>query len=123
MGSAIPFSGSISLSFSPDDSQPQAVRSLTLTGSFDVQDDDLLSLTGAGTESLTLKAAAKVLFIKVDSSATAAAINVIANGGADTWEISPGGGILYMNPVPSAGITSLDIVYTTSNIVRVVALG
>lgn len=122
MPTAIPFSISTSLSFSPDGVAATCPRSLAASSTFDQKDDDQFELTGAGTVSMTLKAAAKALQISVDASATAAEVNININSGVENIEIAPGGHLQLYNPVPNVGITALDIVYTTSNVVRVVAL-
>lgn len=122
MPTAIPFTVSTSLSFSPDGVAPVSTQALSETGSYDQKDDDQFNLTGAGSASMTLKAAAKALQISVDASATAAEINVNINGGTDDIEIAPGGHIQIFNPDPNVGITSLDIVHTTANVVKVIAL-
>lgn len=124
MASAVPFSVSSSLTYSPDDGQPDAIHALVGSGVFDIKADRLLNLAGAGTTVITLDGPAKVLFIKVDAQAISpTVINVNINGGSENIEIAPGGGILLFNPVPVVGITSIDIVHTTTNIVHVVALG
>ena len=64
MASAVPFNVSNSLTYSPDDGQPDAIHALVGSGSFDVKADRLLNLSGAGTVVITLDSAAKALFIK-----------------------------------------------------------
>lgn len=119
----IPFTVTSSLAFSPDGVAPSSTQSQSATGTYDQKDDDQLSLTGAGTATLTLKGPAKALQISVDPSTTAAEINVQLNSsGNDDIEIAPGGHVQIFNPIPNVGITALDIVYTTSCVVKVIAL-
>ena len=54
MASAVPFSVSSSLTYSPDDGQPDAIHALVGSGVFDIKADRLLNLTGAGTTVITL---------------------------------------------------------------------
>lgn len=122
MPTAIPFTATASLSFSPDGTLPEASQASAGSGAYDAKDDDQFNLTGSGSTTLTLKGVAKGLQIVVDASATAAPINVRINGGTDDIEISPGGHLQLYNPVPVGGITSVTIAYTTANVVKVIAL-
>ena len=122
MPTAIPFTVNASLAFSPDGVGPEATQAQSASGTYDEKDDDQFSLTGSGSAAMTLKGPAKALQISVDPSATASVINVRINGGTDDIEVAPGGHIQIFNPVPSVGITSLLIVHTTANVVKVIAL-
>ena len=95
---------------------------LSAAGSFDEKDDDQFNLTGSGSVTVTLKGPVKALQISIDASSTAAPINVRINGGTDDIEISPGGHMQVHNPVPSVGITSVEIIHTTANVVQVIGL-
>jgi hypothetical protein len=119
---ATPVTVSVTVSFSPDTGQPEGSRTFSLSDNFDQKDDDIYVLSGAGTESVTLKTDAKVLLVKLNSAATAE-INLNVNAGTDNIEISPGGCILLCSPSPSTGITAIDIVYTSDAIVTLVSLG
>lgn len=117
-----PFSVSVAVAFARDAGQPECTTAFSLSDTFEAKDDDVYDLVGAGTENITLKGEAKLLLIKLDASATAAAVLVVLNGGADEIEIPPGGCKLIVNPAPSAGVTSLTIEHTTANKVTLVAL-
>ena len=119
---AIPFTITASLSFSPDGVLPAAAQAVSIAGAYDAKDDDQYNLAGTGSESITLKGPAKALQISVDANATSAPINVNVNGGSDDLEISPGGHLQISNPVPIGGITTLAIVHTSANVVKVIAL-
>jgi len=74
-------------------------------------------LTGSGTFAVpfgtVVSPGAKVVAIKVDAGATAP-VNARFNGGGASGqvEIAAGGFIILTAPSPTAGITSIDIVYT-----------
>ena len=119
---AIPFTITAGLSFSPDGVAAVCPHDLSASGSFDEKDDDQFNLTGAGNVIVTLKAAVKALQISVDASSTAAVVNIRVNGGTDDIEIAPGGHMQVFNPVPVVGITSIEIIHTTSNVVKVIGL-
>ena len=117
-----PVTVSLTVSFSPDTGQPTGNRVFSLSGNFDQKDDDIYVLAGSGTESITLKTDAKILLVKLASGATAP-VNLNVNGGTDNIELSAGGCLLFCNPSPSTGITSLDVVYTSDATVSLVSLG
>lgn len=123
-----PFSLEAKLLLPPDVGLPPDPIALAVSNQFDSEADFVFQLTGSGTKSVDLGSIAspgiKGLLIKVDSSATASPIVVKINGSSTGGiEISPGGGIGYASPSPQAGITQLDIVYTTAVTVRIWALG
>lgn len=110
---------SVTVSFPPDDGQPVANHVYSSSITFDQKDDDIYTVTGAGTESVTLKGIAKVLFIKLNATATQP-VNI--NIGTDDWELAPGGLIMVVAPSPSVGISSLDIVHTADATVHLIGL-
>lgn len=123
-----PYTLSGNVTFSPDIGAPAAPMSLSGSGQFTSLSDGFLSVTGSGSKSIPLgtipAAGAKAVLIKVDASATGAPIQVKVNGSVTgTIEVAPGGSLLIHNPSPVTGITSLDITYTSSNLVRFWVLG
>lgn len=121
---ATAFSLSGTLDYPPDDGEPIVGRPFSQSGNFDSKSEADLVLTGAGTQSVGLGTvpAVKALLIEVDPTAQAP-VNVRVNSGTDDIEIAPGGFWAYSNPVPSAGITALDIVHTMDARVLVRLLG
>ena len=119
-----PFSLQGTFVYPPDDGQPDATRDFSQSGNYESKCEKDLKLVGAGTETVGFGTvpAAKAILIEVAASSLAPVI-VNVNGGADPIEISPGGFFAYSNPVPVAGITALDIVYTMDSRVLVRLLG
>lgn len=125
-----PFSWNGVLNLPPDTGQP--IQSIEFGGSaqFDGRATAVLKLTGSGTHSVcfgTVAAGAKGILVEVDADSTGllSPVNIQVNGGGapGQMEVSPGGFWAYFNPSPVAGITSMDIVYTSDATVRVWILG
>lgn len=100
---------------------------MSMSGQFDSENKQVLNLSGTGSVSVPFGTAPvaglKGLLIKVDANATGAPVLVTINGGNTPVEVSPGGFLALGSPIPGAGITSIDIAYTTANKVRIWALG
>jgi hypothetical protein len=125
---ADPFVVDGTLTYSDEDGLAAEPHGFSFTGSFTVESKFKYSLTGSGSQTVNFGsvALAKVALVTVDYDAVAALIYAQFNGGGASGQlqISPGGGIVYWNPVPaSGGISSMIIVHTTAVIVRVRLLG
>jgi hypothetical protein len=124
---AAPFTISGSLVFAPDSGQPQATQPFSTASTFESKTEQELNISGAGSQVISFgtlgSPGAKALLIEVDASSTGAPINVNVNGGTDDLEISPGGFLALGSPAPVTGITSITIVSTTANKVRIRVLG
>jgi hypothetical protein len=122
-----PFSVTAALKLPADVGLPPDPIPVAFSSGFDSASEFVLNLDGDGTQTVPLgtmaPAGAKGLLIKVDANEEGAAVNVLINGSEQGIEIAPGGFFLYGNPAPVSGIAQLDLVHTTSNIVRVWALG
>lgn len=123
-----PFTLEAKLLLPPDVGLPPDPIVLSVAMQFDSEADFVFKLTGSGIKAVDLGSIAdpgiKGLLIKVDTNPTSAPVLVKINGSSTGGiEISPGGGLSYASPNPLAGITQLDIVYTTAVTVRVWALG
>ena len=123
-----PFTVNGSLQIPPDPGQPVAPIPFALSGQFDAKVCMELNLVGGGTHVVcfgTIAApGAKVILIEVDADPAAAPIHVQNNGGAaGQIEIAPGGFIIFGNPAPVAGSTTMSIVHTTNNKVHIRILG
>lgn len=121
---ATPFSLQGSFTYPPDDGQPVATRAFSQSGNFSHRSESDYSLTGVGTQVVSLGSlpAVKAALIEVAPTSLAPVI-VTFNGGTDPVEIAPGGFLAYSNPTPSAGITALSIDYTNTTRVQVYLLG
>lgn len=120
----IPYSLQGSFIFPPDDGQPTATRSFSISGQFASKNESIYILTGSGTLAVNLGtiAAVKAALIEVDPGSLAP-VNVRINAGVTSQEISPGGFMAYSNPSPSAGVTAISILYTMDARVQVYLLG
>lgn len=123
-----PFAIVGSLNLPGDSGLPPDQIPVNFSSAFDSEASAVLNLTGAGTKAVSLGSIAspgiKGLLIKMDPSSTAAPVLVQVNSSATgRLELAPGGFLLYGNPAPAAGVTDLDIVYTTPCVVRIWALG
>ena len=125
MSSPFSFAGSFQL---PADVglEPDAIA-ISTAGIFDSEAKQVLRLVGSGTAIVPLGttpvAGLKGLLIKVDANPTGAPILVTLNGGTQPTEIAPGGFLAMGSPSPVAGITSVSISYTSTNKVRIWAIG
>lgn len=124
-----PFTISGSLALPPDTGQPIGQIPFAGSSTFESKADFEFKLTGSGTQAVDFGSVgapgAKGVLVEVDSDAAAAPVNLRFNGGGSSgqMEVSPGGFYAYFSPTPSAGLTSMDIVYTTACRVRVRVLG
>lgn len=131
MATTTPFTAAVTATYPPDDGVAAAARSNSVSGTYQHKAEFDLVLEGTGSQVVDfgslLAAGAKVVQIEVDSVApggTAAPINVVINGGADTWEISQGGHLQHCSPAPTAaGITAMTINHTQDARVMVRLLG
>jgi len=69
------------------------------------------------------KGGAKMIAVQYDPRIGASPIHIVINDGADSYELSPGGFIVYFSPNPVAGITAISITHSTSGRVRVWIMG
>jgi hypothetical protein len=125
---ATPFTFTGSLNLPEDVGLPADKIPSNFSSAFDSRADFVLNLTTAGTKSVSLGSiespGVKGLLVKVDPSATAAPVLLQINASVTgRIELAPGGVFLYGNPAPAAGITQLDVVFTTPCTVRIWALG
>lgn len=127
---AVPYLLSGTLEFPPDTGAPNLPIALSGSGTFLSRPADVLNLTGSGTASVNMgsipAAGAKVVLIEVDPDPTALKAPIIVRVNSSLTggiEIAPGGCALIHNPKPTAGITDLDIVYTSANTVRYWLMG
>jgi hypothetical protein len=126
-----PYTISGTLTFPPDTGAANLPIAFSGSGQFTSRPADVLNLTGTGTEPLNLgtipAAGAKAVLIEVDPDTnppTKTPVIIKVNGSATGGiEIAPGGCALIHNPSPVAGITALDAVYTSANVVRYWILG
>lgn len=128
MAATAPYSFSGALTLPVDVGQPNADRVFSGAGNFTSQEIGILNLSGSGSKSVDLGtipgAGLKALLIKVDAGQGLSPVNVKINGSSTGQiEISPGGFVVISNPNPVAGITQLDLVYTSAATVRITALG
>jgi hypothetical protein len=124
----ITFSGT--LSFPVDDGTPNCDVGVTLSAVFQHKADYKFEFTSAGNKDIDFGTlalnGAKVLLIEVypDSSGAALPVVLTVNGGTDTWQLSPGGALLYLNPNPAAGgILSANLAWTSAATVRLRVFG
>lgn len=123
-----PFSFSGALNFPTDLGVPPEMVNIVFASNFDQFTWSKADLVGSGTYAVgfgNILTAAKMVLIKVDPSATAAPVNLRWNGAGASGEqeVSPGGFFVLGSGSPVAGLTSLNIVYTTNVTVRVLLLG
>lgn len=122
-----PFAIAASLQL-PGDSglQPDAIP-FNVSSAFASEADTVLQLTGAGTQVVgfgsIITPGAKCILVKLDAGNAVQPITVLFNGAETGLEVSPGGGILYANPNPVAGVTSMSIVFATTCTARIWVLG
>lgn len=129
-----PFTISGNMAFPPDAGLPVMPLPLAINGQYDNEGGGApLTLIGSGTFTVdlgtVLSLGVKGLMIKVDKvsptpNSTPGPVNLRFNGGGaqGQLELSPGGGLIYGNPDPVAGITALVVAYTTDVRLRVWAL-
>lgn len=125
---ATPFSITAALNLPGDVGLPADALPVSFSSSFSSKADAVLNITEAGTTSVSFgtvgSPGAKAFFVKMDPSSSAAPVLVKVNESeSGGLEVSPGGFILYGNPSPVDGVTSLDIVATTPGVVRIWVLG
>ena len=120
------FSGALNLPGGPG--LPNDAIPMVLASNFTAQAEFKLELLSSGTQVVDLGTittpGVKGLLILVAANTTAAPVEVRINGSSTGGiEISPGGLMAVGSPSPVTGITSISIVYTTTNSVRLWALG
>lgn len=123
-----PFTFTSSLNFPPIDGQPNCAVPFNIAGQYKSREIHDLYFTGAGTlvvpMGTVLSPGALLVVIEHVPISGAAAVLVRYNGSATGGkELAPGGLDIYYNPVPSAGITSIQLDYTTLGRVRVWIFG
>jgi hypothetical protein len=123
-----PFSLNGTLTIPSDLGQPNVALLFAASGQFTSKEETVLNLTGSGTKTVSFGsipgAGAKVVLIKVDAATGLQPVLVKINSSSSgEIEIAPGGFAVICNPTPSAGVTAIDILYTSANTVRVTLLG
>jgi hypothetical protein len=123
-----PYTLNGTLTLPQDVGQPNANQVFGASGNFSSKVDGTLILVGSGTKSIDLGsipgAGAKAVMLKVDAGVGLSPIMVKVNGSSTgQLEIAPGGFVVISDPSPVAGITSLDVVYTSNATVRFTVLG
>jgi hypothetical protein len=124
-----PFSFNGSLQLPGDAALCATPIPIALAAQFSAEFVGVFPVQGAGTFHVPLgmigPAGLKGLLIKVDPSTdpTVAPIVVRVNGQPIGEEVSPGGFKALGSPQPVAGITTLSVTHTSSNTVRIWALG
>ena len=93
-------------------------------GQFDSRVNYVLDLPhGAGAQEIDFgtipDAGAKMLVVKYDHRVAAMPIRLMLNNSAEHIEVASGGFLVYVNPIPNAGITSLSLSHTTAGRVRI----
>jgi len=112
---ATPFTLQGTLSYPPDDGQPNALRVFSSSGSYVSKQETEFNIASATTLDIPFGTViiAKVLLIEV-AQANTAAISIAINGSTDEIDIVPGGIFLFVSPTATTGITSLSITTTGS---------
>jgi hypothetical protein len=123
-----PFSFTGALQLAADQSLPQDPIPFNGSSSFIALESSVLNLVGSGTQAVPFGSigapGAKGVMVRYDSGQSGAApILATLNSGSQPLEIAPGGFLVWINPTPSAGATSLSIAFTASCQVRVWLLG
>jgi len=122
-----PFTLSGTLSLPPDDGQPIAPITKALSLAFDKLQESVFSFTGSGNQTVDMGSivspGCKAVLISVDAGASVQPVLVKFNGASQGIELSAGGFLLYGNPTPAAGVTSLILTYANACKVRFWALG
>ena len=126
---ATPFTFQGTLSLPPDNSLPQDPIPFGVSAQFSSKAEFILQLVGAGSKVIDLGTlappGAKGYLIKADPGSTVLPITVRLNGAgaAGEEEISAGGFKAVGSPNPVAGVTSLEILYSSNVTVRIWVLG
>lgn len=113
-----------SLNYPIDTGQPATVVPLSFIGQYDNNATAVVKVTGTGTMALPFGtvAMAKGLLVKVDTGVDLEPVIVRLNGlaqGADgSFEVSPGGMLFLTSPAPVDGVVSVDVDWTTENVIR-----
>jgi hypothetical protein len=123
-----PFAIAAALQLPGDSGLPPDPIPFNVSSSFASEADVILQLTGTGTQVVgfgsVVAPGAKCIGIKVDPGTSVQPVIATFNGSSTGGlELSSGAMLLYANPNPSAGVTSMSLAYTTSCTVRVWVLG
>jgi hypothetical protein len=123
-----PFSFTGTLQLAADQSLPQDPIPFNSSSQFVALQESVLNLVGTGSKSVDFGSigapGAKGVAIRYDSGQTGAQpILATINAGSQALEVTPGGFLVWVNPTPAAGATSLSIAFTASCQVRVWLLG
>lgn len=128
---SLPVSLAGTLRYTANPGQPEQSVAINISMQYTKRSEALLPLTGSGTKDVdfgeVVSPGAKAVVVLVDADPTGAAQPIMCryNGGTATGqkEVSPGGAEILLSPNPSAGITELSIVHTSSVTVRVWIFG
>lgn len=122
-----PFTLTSTLSFPPIDGQPNVAVPFNYSGQYKSREIHDLYFTGSGTFVVpmgTVAAPGALLVIIEQVPVTGAAPVIVKyNSASQGKELAPGGGDLYFNPAPAAGVTSISFDYTAPGRVRVWLFG
>ncbi len=129
MASSIPFQITGTLTYPPDDGQPDATHSSSVSSSFTGESKFKYELSGSGSQVVDFgtidTTGAKGILIEVASDAAAGVMVQFNGGGASGQvEVTPGGHISLGSPTAtSSGVLSMTLVHTVDATVRVRLLG
>lgn len=122
-----PFTLTSVLSFPPIDGQPLIPVPFNYSGQYKSRGIHDLYFTGTGTFVVPMGTIASpgalVCIVEHVPVTGAMPIVLLYNGASQGKELAPGGGDLYYNPAPVAGITSLSFSYIALGRVRVWLFG
>ena len=111
---AVPFAFTGALSVPPSPTGAAAPIAANQSGQYDSRAEHDLQLTGSATHTVGLgtvgSPGAKFVLVQVISGAVMVRQN--GAGSAGQTELTAGGMMLVGNPVPTAGITQVDLVHT-----------
>ena len=119
----IPFSAQAVLNLPGGPNLPNDPVQAQVSQNFESQVELRLSLTGSGTKAVDVGSigapGAKMMFLMVEASTAGGSVVIRLNGEVTGGvQVSAGGFFMVASPTPTAGITEVDIVYTSSVTVR-----
>lgn len=124
---ATPFSFTSNFNLPGTPGLPDQPIPVNFLGQYDKKAEFEFVLSGSGTQTVNLgniaSPGAKLLVFLQDSIINAAPVLVKPNSTTTPLEVAPGGGIIWFNPTPAVGLTSLAFDYTAPGKVRAWLLG